>query len=154
MNTDQCEFCGGDKLSSKQLKKNLMELRDRELEWMEEYGFYTHIVPASFNGLNMINAHTHGLPASCGHSNFQIVLPLDSELIQTLLHNLVDRIKDGAIFKAGMVDNKLVKNFNVTFQDAEEGGRNILRIILPDKYGKLLDSTEPFYQEQRSFKDE
>lgn len=112
-------------------------------DWQEtqlvKYGWYAHFV--DMPDLGIINCHTHGILELCDHFDLQIIVPLLPQTTLTILHTICNRIKAGEKFKSGDVVSDIIKNFNITFIDAIEGDRTVLRIILPDKYGNLTKDT-------------
>lgn len=123
---------------------NALDAHDKWAEeCMERYGFYTHFVfDDDFdNSPSGVNLHTHGLPESCGHPDFQITVPLNPEVANGIFHNLYSRVRDGERFLAGdIVRNILGNDLEITFMEAEECDRPVLRVILPDPAGNISKS--------------
>ena len=112
-------------------------------ECMAKYGFYTHfVVDDDFdNSPSGVNLHTHGMMDSVGHPDFQITVPLNPEVANGIFHNLYDRVKAGDSFKEGdEAADILGGGFKVTFINAVECGRPVLRVILPDPDGNIRKS--------------
>jgi len=63
--------------------------------------------------------------------------------VRLKMRNLITRavfdktFKAGEKFKAGDLVEKVIKDLPVMFVTAHEGGRQLLRIIFPDKNGKF-----------------
>lgn len=118
-----------------------LDAHDRWAEkCMKKYGFYTHfVIDGDFeNSPSGVNHHTHGIPHSAGHSDFQITVPLDPEVVNGIFHNLYKRVMDGEVFAAGDIVHDIIGNdLEITFIEAEENGRTVLRVILPDPAGNL-----------------
>lgn len=100
----------------------------------------------------MCNAHTHGMEIY-GHLDFQIVLALDPQITGALLNDMGLRVQAGEKFKAGDVISDLISNYDVKLVEAEETGRTVLRILLPDKNGLFPgdDGCEYPYSQQQCF---
>jgi Domain of unknown function (DUF4262) len=111
-------------------------MRKFEADSMREYGFYAHAVADDPEGSGMCNVHTHGLTESFKHPDLQIVLPIETTVFMHVLHRAVNMIRTGTRFHCG-VDYKGIcgGRYPVRFVEAEETGRPILRMILPDKDG-------------------
>jgi hypothetical protein len=101
---------------------------------MKKYGWYAHYV---LEDDCHINAHTHGVYQSYGHSDFQIVLPLDQKLAHTLFKELVEKVKKGEKFIANRRYAEVIKKYDVKFIMRKEGSRTVNRLILPDAQGNL-----------------
>jgi uncharacterized protein DUF4262 len=111
-------------------------------EWirvqMEKYGWICDYVergddqtPTGFN------AHTHGLQEIYQHADFQIVVPLPEKLAHSILITLADRVKAGERFQAEQKLDDVLQQMQVKLIAAVECDRPVLRVILPDKDGKL-----------------
>lgn len=112
-------------------------------ECMEKYGFYTHFVfEDDFdNSPSGVNLHTHGLPESCGHPDFQITVPLEPEVANGIFHNLFDRVREGwRAAEGAIIPNIIGGGMNITFIAATECDRPVLRVILPDPAGNISKS--------------
>lgn len=114
-------------------------IRRHDEEAFRKYGWYAHIVPDDAYPLGL-NYHTHGMPESYGHQDIQVVLPIDPGKIHRIVSDIVWLVKDGRKFHAGEIAEGVIKGLNVSFVEAEESGRMVLRLILPDKNGELLAS--------------
>lgn len=113
------------------------------VQCMMKYGYYIHLVTDSDfeNSPSGVNYHTHGCPLSVGHPDFQITVTLPSESVSAIFSNLFSRVRDGEVFESGMlVSDVLEGGYKITFIDATECGRPVLRVILPDPKGNLLPS--------------
>lgn len=122
------------------------------LEWekksLEKFGWFTHFVPDENYPLG-VNIHTHGIKESFSHPDIQIIIGLPPEIVQSILHPLVKKIKAGKTFKAGESYSKIIKGFKVRFESTFECGRAVLRMILPDPKGHLeKDKMDPGYARQ------
>lgn len=125
---------------------SMEELEARERAAMEKEGWYAHMVVAEKEG-DLANYHTHGLPHTFQHLDFQCVLPIDPNIVHGIVHTLVKQIRLGKVFEDGDVEEGLIRNgYSIKFVAAEENGRRVLRIVLPDKNNKLEpdEMAEPF----------
>jgi hypothetical protein len=110
-----------------------------EAEQMAKHGWYVHIVmdeddesPTGFN------VHTHGLMETYRQLDFQVVAVLHPEVIHALLIVLAKRIKDGLRVKDGdILTAILAGGFKLKAVAAREGGRDVLRLIVPGKDGEV-----------------
>jgi hypothetical protein len=127
-----------------------MEALDKfEIEMMEKYGWYIHVVvdDGEDNTPTGMNAHTHGLVKSFDHPDLQWVIPMGQDkvnIIASTFHAIVDNyLKKGIKLQVGEEYSEVIGNsYKVTFAKAKECGREILRIILPDQYG-YMQKNEP-----------
>lgn len=126
-----CDVCSG----------KIKDVEKWEKEQSEKHGFYAHLVPDEEDSL-YFNAHTHGFVSSWNHSDFQIVLPIDANIIMTIFHRLAERVKNGDKFEAGTRVEGVIKNYYVQFETAHESGRDVLRVVLPDPNGHLPGDLE------------
>ena len=107
-----------------------------EIDAMKKSGFYVHYV-SPIPGSEFVNFHTHGFRKSWDHPDFQIIIPIPPKVGHSLFWDLVDRVKAGEKFKDGDEVDELVRNFPVRLVTARETGRDVLRIIIPDKDGRF-----------------
>lgn len=115
---------------------------DWEAQMIREHGFFSHMVP--FEGpedgsFGMDNFHTHGFPHSVNHPDIQVVVRLPGKIWSGIAWNAYNRIKDGVKFGQGEEYHDILDNMPVCFAWAEENGRDVLRMILPDKEGKVFE---------------
>ncbi len=87
-------------------------------------------------------AYTCGIPRNFNHHlDFQIVMPIDRNRVLGIFHNLVDGIRSGRRFRAGVRAQGIIPNYSVTFMLADQGDRTVLRVILPDDEDNLEPGT-------------
>lgn len=115
-----------------------------ELKSIEDYGWYCHYVPSEDydNSPTGVNIHTHHIQESFNHPDLQIVIPLSQHTVLAVLHEVVNNfIKKGVKFKVGKKYKKIIGNeYSVVFTNAKECGRDVLRMIIPDKNGYLKEN--------------
>ena len=123
-----------------------MTARDRrvwEAECLAQFGFWVDYVEDEFAGLprprsRMVNYHTHGFVESWGHPDFQIVFPLPVADVMATLHTFAERVKKGDKFTAGQICDEIIEEpYKVKLAAARECGRDVLRILVPDKANKF-----------------
>jgi hypothetical protein len=116
------------------------KLAESEQKMIEEHGWYIHYVSGDDKVLPLgLNAHTHGLWESRRHPNFQIVLPINPQVIHSIFWNLFRQVEDGEIFLPDHNYDKIIQDFAVRCIAAWECKRPVLRVILPDADGNLLE---------------
>lgn len=122
----------------------------KEAENMESVGWYAHMVQDDPDYPTGMNYHTHGLPTSFNHTDFQVCAFIDPRAIHSVVTDLIENIKTGKTYEAGeIVEGILTEGFTLTFKATSECGRPVLRIILPDKNGCLKqDEMEEPWGEQ------
>lgn len=107
-----------------------------ESEKMSEHGWIIHYVGADENSPTGLNIHTHGLQETYDHLDLQVVLPIPQQIVQPILHTIVDRIKDGEKFGDGdTIENVIGNGLTVKMVSANENNRPVLRVIFPDQTG-------------------
>lgn len=142
----QCEAC----------KHGIGPALEKQRANMEKYGWIAHFItdhdPTSPTG---VNVHTHGLVENFNHPDLQVVLPIPPQVAHGLLCAAIDQIKAGTRFHAGQQYDKICGNdYKITFVQAIEGDRAVLRMILPTPNGSLdpltMDANESFdaYRDQ------
>lgn len=82
------------------------------------------------------NFHTHGLE-KYGHPDLQIVIEYPPQEIARILNTIGLRIQDGARFAAGDLIKVIYEDCDVRLDTFEETGRNVLRVIIPDKFNRF-----------------
>lgn len=121
---------------------DLNRLKNLEREAQKKFGWYIHIVDRGDDSCPYgFNAHTHNLRKILDHPDLQIVFPLPQDIVQPIFTNLVTMMKnENRRYTAGEVyyPHNGDKSYPITFINAIESGREVLRVILPDRYGKVL----------------
>ena len=118
-------------------------IEERERQNMETVGWYAHYVPDADDCPYGINYHTHGSDHSFNHLDMQVCLAADPQTLHHVLSIAVGKIKEGAKFEHGKTYDDLIEpangegTYKVLMLEAEECGRKVLRLIMPDKHGKL-----------------
>lgn len=112
-----------------------------ERDCVAKHGWYAHFVtdddPGSPTGFN---CHTHGLSETLGCLDLQIVFPMDPTLAHQFMSMMIEELKRGTKIEPGQFYDCVLEGYNVTFGVASECGRQVHRMILPDKEGNLLES--------------
>ena len=108
-----------------------------EVEMLEEYGWYMDIVPAEEYDDVHANYHTHGVQDNYNHMDFQIVLDMDPEIAHQIFVELIIEVSNGKSFIEGKEYPDIIEEFNVAFKQYKEMGRDVLRVLLPDRNGIL-----------------
>lgn len=123
---------------------------DKEKEMQKDYGFYCHMVPSGDpESPTGTNYHTHGIPISLNHPDVQIVMALPPQIYGPIIHSVYNFIKEGNIIEVGKYYDDFLQGLSVEFAWATECGRDILRMILPDKEGNTsFDTIDNPYKEQ------
>lgn len=126
------------------------ELSAREDRSMAVWGYYIHYVTSDPEvGPGLANIHTHGIGETWGHPEFQVVVPIPPDVATAILDVLADRVKAGERFEAGRRYGDVIARLDVMMVEATEGGRPVLRVILPDPAGCLdREEIEPPWDRQ------
>lgn len=112
----------------------------KERESMKAVGWYAHCVETGDNTPFGFNYHTHGFPKTYHCPDMQICLPLSMEVCHGIMWRVVEMMKEGKRFEPGeYYSGILSKDLKVQFIYAVECGREVLRMILPDKHGRWDD---------------
>ncbi len=123
----------------------------QERQSMEKYGWYMHFVQDDEDSPTGFNCHTHGLTATFGMPDVQIVIEMPMQTIESILHGLADKLKQGKKAELHVRDSDVLDGFDVMFVPARESGRVVWRMILPDKDNYLMkDSIAKPYDQQWS----
>jgi hypothetical protein len=131
-------------------KHGLDALRAHDEEAFKKCGWYAHYVCGDEDYPFAVNYHTHGFPESFKHKDIQVCLSIPRETIHSIVFTLADRIRAGEVFEAGDQVAKIIGGgYLVTFKDAKEDGRDVLRLIFPDRDGNLSrdDMDDTFAQQ-------
>lgn len=95
------------------------------------------IIHCVTNGVSdACNAHTHGMNRY-NHLDFQMVLNYPHQEIARILNTMGLRVQSGERFKAGDIVEGIYEDCPVRLDAAQEGGRNVLRVVIPDKYNRF-----------------
>lgn len=89
----------------------------------------------------LCNAHTHGMDAY-NHPDFQVVLNFGMEEVCRILNELGRRVQAGKRFSAGEMVPGIYLDCNIRLDIAEESGRKVYRVIIPDKENRYPE--DPF----------
>lgn len=132
------------------LDDRMVLMRRWQAARIREYGWVGDFVMGDPNMPYGIDAHTHGLLETHNHPDLQIVARLQPGLSNQLLVNCVDKIKEGVKFEPGVEYEGIVGGgYRVTFAVATEGDREVLRLIVPGKDGKLTkEDIDPQFKAQ------
>lgn len=105
-------------------------------EMVKRHGWYLHFDFMAIGYPYLVNIHTHGL-SMFDHLDLQICFPLTKEDAYVIVMNVVEGIKNGRRFAPGLKYRDILYGFDMEFAEAKEDGRNVLRMIFPDKYGNI-----------------
>ena len=106
-------------------------------ELMKLHGWMIHYVTPDEEYPYRANIHTHGFRENYRHPDIQICVLLSPDAVQGILNTVADRIKAGERFRANRKYNNIIEKFPVLMCSATEGGREVLRIVFPDKNGSF-----------------
>lgn len=130
----ECALCSG--------AHDLKSMEAWEEDCIRKNGFYVHYVYARYVGdipeSPYVNYHTHGFQRSWSHRDFQIVFPLPPQVAHGIFWTLADHVKAGRKYEEGLY-NEVLNGFPVRMMPTRETGRDVLRVILPDKNGLFPD---------------
>lgn len=102
---------------------------------IKKYGWAAHYVP--YDDYH-INYHTHGLYEKYKHHDFQITLPVSAENAHGIIHGLIEDVKKGQKFEVNLdYIGYLGSGYRIQFKQFVECGRPVLRLLFPDKNGKM-----------------
>lgn len=109
-----------------------------EREFIAKDGFFVHLISDDKTTPMGFNAHTHGFELTWNHLDLQVVFPVKEQVVMGLFWAAVEHIKEGSVFSDGDVVGRIAGNdYKVKFIKAQESGRDVLRMILPDVAGNL-----------------
>ena len=117
--------------------KEFKEFREKEIELINKYGFVIHnVFPGSEDEI-LWSHHTHGVKESFNHMDLEIVLPINPNIASSVLHGMVESIKEGESFEDKTISDRVIRNYNVQLVKVTDGKRDLLRVILPDENGRF-----------------
>ena len=123
---------------------------DTKVNWIIHYVFDD---PGPYPYL--CNAHTHGNSINgmekYHHLDFQMVLNLPQEHICYLLNTLGRWMQNGESFYNGDMVSGLYEDCSICLKKARETGRDVLRLIIPDKYNRFPEDEncmEPYKHQE------
>lgn len=119
------------------MKDNLKDTLNKQQDMMEKYGFVIHNVFPDSEKEILWSHHTHGLKENFNHTDLEIVLPISPQLAGSLLHGMVEQIKEGKSFENKLISSEVIENFDVQLFRTTENDREVIRVILPDANGKF-----------------
>ena len=89
------------------------------------------------------------------HLDFQTVINFPQKHICYLLNTMGMRVQSGETFHDGDMVSGIYEDCDVRLKKVRETGRDVLRLIIPDKYNRFPEDThcmEPYkYQELDMF---
>ncbi len=88
---------------------------------------------------HICNAHTHGM-SQYGHMDFQMVILAPAQVIAYVLNTLCSRVRNGEFFNPGDTVDDIFLDFPVRLDLFTESNRSVLRVIIPDRQGRLPES--------------
>ena len=118
-------------------------VKQQQQKLMETIGWYAHMIANDPEHPFNVNYHTHGIPESFKHKNFQVCFPMRMDTIHTIITHLVDRVKNGEVFYPGQILKDVLKSTSdtempITFLDITIKDEKCLRVIFPDENGEVL----------------
>ena len=123
---------------------------DTKVDWIIHYVFDD---PGPYPYL--CNAHTHGNSINgmgkYHHLDFQMVLNLPQEHICYLLYTLGRRVQNGETFHDGDMVSGLYEDCSIRLKKVRETGRDVLRLIIPDKHNRFPEEErcmEPYKHQE------
>ena len=118
----------------------LLRVRAWEEKQVRKRGWFVHfIVDGLPNG--MANIHTHGIAETFGHPDLQLTVNIGERNVMGIFHALVKRIRGGEVLRVGFDYGDIAQGYRTRFIHAVEGGRPVLRLIVPDVAGILERET-------------
>ncbi|MGP8216758.1 MAG: DUF4262 domain-containing protein [Bacteroidia bacterium] len=127
MGDNKCEGC----------KNGLEAMHAHHDELMKKYGWMVHFVTPDDDYPFNVNIHTHGFPEKFKHRDIQICLPISPDNAQGIMNNIAGLLKEGKVFKANKKYKGIIERFPVLMRPAKENGREVLRMVFPDKHGSF-----------------
>lgn len=141
----KCSFC----------EQGVEKALEHQQAMIKQYGWVAHyLTDHDRQSPTGCNVHTHGVMESYNHPDFQCVVPIPPTIVHSLISTLVNRVKAGERFEAGKRYDKVVLNMDVTFIEATETGRTVLRLILPSANGSLDPATMDQDEGNRVFREQ
>lgn len=109
-------------------------------EAAQRKGWWAHMVYDDPAYPFRVNLHTHNLWEKFGHLDFQFCIRIPPNLFAMLMDNLTHQvIEHGRVYTPGQMLDDVLEGYNVELIAAREGGRDVLRVCMPDKEGRFRD---------------
>ncbi|MEK5036187.1 DUF4262 domain-containing protein [Paenibacillus sp. FSL R7-0302] len=106
-----------------------------------EMGWHANVVPSSqYDGIHA-NYNTNGVKESFGHLDFQVILPIEPKQTHAVIISLIESIKQGKVYEEGVLYDGII-GFPMGFKRFVECGREVLRLMIPDRLGRHPDDPE------------
>ena len=124
--------------------EGIESLKKKEEECLTRDGWFIHMIMNASDCPYDFNMHTHGLEEKFNHPDLQMCAPIEPKIAYTFLESFIGQIKKGVKYEIGVpiVEKEVFANdLSVIFAWAEEGSRDVLRIIFADKNGNLDPET-------------
>lgn len=112
------------------------EIEQVHKESLKKFGYWVDGLMNDFRCPYGFNFHTHGLPESFQHPDIQICLPIDTDLVMSIIDYIVGYIKNGRKFESGVKYTDTDPG-PMHFIDAFEDDRLVLRLLIPDSDGEF-----------------
>ena len=138
---EECEKIWKNGSKDKRHQDGIKRLLEKQEEMIKKNGWLAHYVSDDPTAPFRINYHTHGLPALTGHKDLQASVPLPYEMLHHIMTGIVKKIQAGEKFSEGDKLFDIIEKYPITFINAKEGERDVLRVIFPDQTG-CLDTAE------------
>jgi hypothetical protein len=143
----KCACCSGEDCCCGPTAEQLATMKQWEKEMVTKYGFYIHYVPDRL----YVDCHTHGLRDSLGHPELQIVASIPGNIAMGIMHNVVDKIREGHELKDQEKLDQIIETFPILIAKMKDReGAEYFRIIFPDADGRFPDDEDcsPFFKAQ------
>lgn len=124
------------------MDENYEEIINKRTQMMNVHGWVVDAIhdtkDFSCDTETGVDIHTHGIQESFDHPDLQCILPADINIIHSIFCIIVENIKRGKKYESGKCYGDILNNgYKLRFIEATQGGRRVLRVILPDRKGKL-----------------
>lgn len=121
-------------------KKFKLPKDDRNFSKFEEdaiknCGWYAHYVFDEIETPFNTNIHTHGIKENFGHPDLQLCIQLPQQVAHGVLWAAFRLIESGVTLNHNKEYDNVLDGYKVKTILAQEGGRDVMRIILPAKDG-------------------
>ena len=139
----ECAVCQEAQREGISHNEALSRAQIRDAHFIEQIGWVAHVITDD------PTAHTHGLQETYGHPDIEVWLSAPARKRYELLATVAEAVKQGHRYEAGKEYSHLF-TVPVRFVQKWEGGRSVLRLVVPDPNGKFPGDPGcmPGYNEQ------
>lgn len=118
-------------------REGIEAVEKKEAQAMKDIGWYAHYVTDDPGTPFQFNYHTHGFPQKFGHPDIQVCFPVPFDIAHRIAWSAAHHLEEGGKLEAGKSSDAILEGYEVMCIKAHESGRDVIRLVLPDKNGRF-----------------